>query len=224
MRILVCVISCFKNKHKWTNYLKKNIDDLIIVCADENLDQLYKLDNKILYLKCNDSYGGLCEKIIYMINTILELEIFKTVTNVLKVDDDNCFSKKTIINLYKCQSTLHKYNYIGQQINTQINPKWHFNRLDKQNFWYNKPLYVPPIPYCDGGESYILSRYSLKKIQEYYNFNDLEKIRRENIWEDYMISSILLNYNIKPRHSYYFINGDKNKNIKGLLINNPTIK
>lgn len=210
--ILVCLISCQKNKELWNEYLEKDIDNLIIVCGDNDLQQLYKLDNKVLYLKCSDLYCGLCEKIIFMINAIIELEIFQNITHILKVDDDNYFTKENIIELSK-SNVIKEYQYVGKLLHISdidVTGDWHFNNTKPDNYLYNKKYYGKPnIEYLDGGEAYILSRYALNKIKQYYGFNDLDKIRREHIYEDYMIGEIMDYYRIKPYINKYPIYGDK---------------
>ena len=67
--ILVIILSCQKNKHLWKNKLNE-INNSIIICGDGHLNQDFLLDDRILYLKCNDLYDGLPEKIICMINSI----------------------------------------------------------------------------------------------------------------------------------------------------------
>jgi len=217
--ILVCVISCQKNKERWNEYLEKDIDNLIIVCGDNNLQQLYKLDNKVLYLKCSDLYCGLCEKIIFMINAIIELEIFQNITHILKVDDDNYFTKENINNLYSNDIVLNKYHYIGQLYNDHpINVSWHFDRTSPSNYWYNKPYNNNYYPFFDGGCSYILSRYALNKVKKYYTWSDFDIIKTTHIYEDVMMGIIMHHNNIKPLETNYDIQGDKDTKWKSYTI------
>ena len=147
-----------------------------------------------------------------MINAIIELEIFQNITHILKVDDDNYFTKENIIELSK-SNVIYQYNYIGQLLKNSdidVTCDWHFNNTKPDNYWYNKKYFGKlNIDYFDGGESYILSRYALNKIKQYYGFNDLDKIRREHIYEDYMIGEIMDYYRIKPYINKYPIYGDK---------------
>ena len=211
--ILVCIISCQKNKELWNEYLEKEIDNLIIVCGDSNLKQLYKLDNKVLYVNCSDAYCGLCEKIIFTINAILDIEKYKGITHLLKIDDDNFFTKENIIKLSQ-NLIINKYHYIGQKTNISNYDKlwgsWHFKNTKPENYWFKKKyIGKPNISYSDGGESYIISKMAMEKIKKYYGFYDLGKIRREHIYEDYMIGEIMNYYKIKPYYTRYGIYGDK---------------
>lgn len=56
---LVVILSCFKNKHLWEKIINKSINNLIIFCGYPNLESDYLYENKILYLKCEDTYDHL---------------------------------------------------------------------------------------------------------------------------------------------------------------------
>lgn len=213
INILTCIISCKKNMSQWYRY--ETIDKSIIICGDNNLEQKYKIEyknnSKILFLNCSDLYCGLCEKIIFMINSILELKEYNNITHIIKIDDDNIFNNENIESLYNYPEILNNYNYIGQYMHCapRIN-NWHFDRTSFNNYWYNKIYSIDNNkPYLDGGESYILSRYAMNRIKDYYNFNDLSKLRKEYIYEDHMIGEILNYYKIYPIQTFYGIKGDK---------------
>ena len=50
---------------------RKNIDNLIIFCGDPQLKSNYLYKNKILYLKCDDTYDHLPTMINMMIKTLM---------------------------------------------------------------------------------------------------------------------------------------------------------
>lgn len=219
--VLIVITSCKKHKHLWDKILKRGLDNIIIICGKElgndKKGSEYLLDGKILYLNCNDKYEGLPEKMVYAINSILEIEKFKNYTHIMKIDDhDNVFdctlndkiANHTEINsITSSQEFL--YDYIGQRVHTYIVPNWHINKCSPSSHW-NKKCYNGPItPYLDGGSSYILSRKAMEIIRNKYNFIDINHIREKHIWEDLMIALILKENNIYPRVIPNLVIGDK---------------
>tara|TARA_Y100000741_G_scaffold340006_1_gene301255 strand:- start:2 stop:679 length:678 start_codon:yes stop_codon:yes gene_type:complete len=220
--ILIVIISCEKHKHIWGKIFKKGLDNIIIICGKESITKNnegkeYILDGKILYLNCNDNYEGLPEKIIYAINSILEIEKFKNYTHVMKIDDhDNNFdytlndkiaSHIDINSINSSQEFL--YDYLGQRMHTYIMPNWHINKCSPSSHWNKKSYDGPITPYLDGGSSYILSRKAMEIIRNKYNFIDINSIRDKHIWEDLMIALILKENNIYPRVIPNLVIGDK---------------
>lgn len=117
INILVTVLSCKKNSHLWEE-LKNRTENLIIFTGSYDKKTYHDKHAKMLYLRCNDNYEGLPEKMVLMIEQILTLPEFKDVTHILKIDDhDTYFTNDNIKNLYNLKE-LHLYNYIGQKKNT----------------------------------------------------------------------------------------------------------
>ena len=177
------------------------------------MEEQFKLENNILYLNCNDLYDGLPEKIICCIDAILKLDKFKDITHMLKIDDhDNKISKLTIDILNnKFLHILNKYDYVGQKINKGGNGvrKWHFKKLSHHSKWYRKPYEGEFVDWLDGGCSYILSRKSMDYINNIYNIKNLNKLRKNEIFEDLMVAKILKKYGIIPHKIFYNVKGDK---------------
>ena len=50
-----------------------------------------------------------------------------------------------------------------------------------------------------GGLGYVVTRHAITKITEKYNFNNLNSVRQEFIYEDAMVGIILRRYGIRPK-------------------------
>lgn len=210
--ILVTVMSCKKHSHLWEE-LKKRTENLVIFTASYNKSQTYyDKDAKLLYLRCNDSYEGLPEKMILMIEQILTLPEFKNITHILKIDDhDTYFTDENIKNLYNLKE-LHLYNYIGQKKEYRAPNTWsdyHFGKVTQSSHWNNKKGDVSDVTWLDGGCSYILSRKAMKYINKFYNSSNINTLRRNEIYEDVMIGRLLEMCNCHPHLANFNIKGDK---------------
>ena len=215
-KVLIVVMSCKKHKHLWGEILDRGINNLIIICG-KKMDVDYSLENRILYLNCNDGYEGLPEKMIYAINAILKIPKFQTYTHIMKVDDhDNKFNNslneklknETNINL-KDPFSSYIYDYLGQRLHSYILRNWHINKCDPSSPWNTQPYMGPSTNYLDGGSSYILTRRAMEYIILEYNFNNIETLQKEHIWEDLMIALTLKKYNIFPKQIPPLVIGDK---------------
>ena len=205
-RILVCVLSCQKNKAIWPTILDriKNNNDIIIFCGGSETTQFNESD-KILYLNCNDFYEGLPEKMLFMIEHVLTLECFKDVTHILKIDDHDIdlISDESLAKLSN-RDELWKHDYIGHQLREVPGSGYggcHFGKVSKGCYWDSKFYTGPFTSWLDGGHTYILSRTALQIINMKWNVRiqaDLDRIRVSEIYEDVMIAAILADYSIKP--------------------------
>lgn len=211
INILVTVMSCKKHSHLWDE-LKKRTNDLIIFTGSYNNTTYYDKNNKMLYLKCNDNYEGLPEKMILMIEQILSLPEFKHITHILKIDDhDTFFTDGNIKNLYNL-TELHLYNYIGQK--KEYRPPntlsdYHFGKISKKSHWNNKQGDVSDVTWLDGGCSYILSRKAMKIINKFYNSSNIKILRQNEIFEDVMMGRLLAMRNCQAHVVNFSIKGDK---------------
>ena len=211
IKLLVIFLSCKKNKHTWDKIKELNLDNYLIITG-KNMNENYKLENNILYMNCNDLYDGLPEKIIFMINYILNQKNYSNITHVLKIDDhDNKINNNTINLINKYKEIINSYDYIGQKINTgsKIIKRWHFKKLSEKSRWYRKEYNGDYTPWADGGCSYILSRRSMNYINSIYNLDNLEELRNYHIFEDLMVALVLKKFNIKPHKLTYGVKGDK---------------
>ena len=196
MKLLTMVLSCKKHQHLWPAILERNIPDLFILCGSDQT----KLDGRVLYLKCIDTYDGLSEKIMAAYEYLLKYDF----THILKADDhDTQFSLDDIQNIHlNYNEILNSKDYIGQSIisPSQLGRIDHSGKIPKESIWYNKRYDGPGISYHGGGETYILSKHAVELIvqskNEYVNYGRLE---------DVMVGSILLKHNIYPFQLNYGI-------------------
>jgi len=197
VNLLTVVLSCKKHEHLWPKILQRNIPNLIIICGGF---EETKLNGQILQLNCIDTYDGLSEKIMLSYEYLLNSEF----THILKADDhDTEFNSEQIISIKEnFKNILENNHYIGQRIisPSEMGRTHHFGKIPEGSAWYNKPYDGPAIQYCGGGETYILSKHSLKIIvkhkDEFYKYGGME---------DIMIGTILLKYDILPYKLNYGI-------------------
>lgn len=216
MKILVTVLSCNKHEHLWSKITSKGIDNLIIFVGDSSTN-VYDPLTRVLRLKCNDKYEGLPEKMILMMEYVIQSNIFSDITHIIKIDDhDNVFTKENIKNLYNIKE-LKKYHYVGQKLNNKsVYPwewhngnNWHIGKVSEKCFWYEKYYSGGYLPWLDGGCSYVLSKEAMQCITSWYNSSNLEELRQSEIFEDVMIGKILYHHDIFPKQVNYNIIGDK---------------
>ena len=209
MRILFVRVSCQKEKNLWPR-LRRHKFQQVIICGDPKLKTNYKLEDDVLYLKCRDGYDALPEKMIAAFNAILEIEEFKNVNRFLKLDSDNMLRSSCMVSR---DQTILKYDYVGQRIwwlRNGDNPReYHFSRVSKDSYWYQRKYEGEMVPYVDGGCSYVLSRRALKLITKEYGFDKLEEVYKNHIYEDVMVGLLLKKHNITPHKTIYNISGDK---------------
>ena len=192
---LIVVLSCQKNKHIWSKIINKNIKNLIIFCGDPNLKSNYLYKNNILYLKCEDTYDHLPTKIYMMINAILDIDDFSSITHIFKLDDHDTVFDNNIIKKIKSLKR-ENMDYSGQNICDVLDSKWHYNKCPKSSIWHNKPYSGDYVPWADGGCGYLLSRKSMGLIKNNLSKNEIYK---KHIYEDMMIALVLHNFNISPK-------------------------
>jgi len=209
MSVLFVRISCQKEKKHWPR-LRAHKHTQVIVCGDPELKENYKLDGDILYLKCNDTYEALPEKMIAAFNALIRIPQFKMFDRFLKLDFDNGVRNSCKIDQYK---DIQLHDYVGQKIydlTHRENPRdHHFKRVSESSYWHQRKYTGEMVPYADGGCSYVLSRKAMILITNEYGFDSLDKIRKTHIYEDMMVGLMLKKHNITPFKSYYYIAGDK---------------
>jgi len=198
IRILVVVLSCQKYSNLWPEILNRGIRDIVILCGGNEKESY--MENKIIYLKCNDLYDGLPEKMVCAIDFILKQPEFSSVTHILKADDhDTKFNKEHIDNLEQRHSNiLNTHDYIGQQIWDYGNYLHHIGRVPLYSFWNNRKLEDSSRPFCSGNATYILSKKAMMCVNNNFNINNLDFLRKTYVLEDTMMANILYTENIKP--------------------------
>lgn len=204
--ILIVIISCLK-KNMLSIIRSKDIDNKIIVVGKLLIKKNYELCDDILYVNCSDEYEGLPEKIICALSSILKIKKFKNIKHILKIDDNEFIEINNIKNLYKIKE-LDSFDYIGRNVNNNMSitvRDYHFGKVNKNSYWYNKKYEGIYVPWALGGDSYILSIKAMNIINKHYNENHINIIRKTEIYEDLMIAKILDIYKIFPIEIKYDI-------------------
>jgi hypothetical protein len=200
--MIVVVISCKKHQHLWPTIFNRNVSDLYIVCGGF---EETRLNGNIIELKCNDLYEGLPEKVVLAYEFIYKNIPF---THILKADDhDTEFTAEQIKNIeVKFKNILDTKDYIGQKLwNGEGDRKWHFNKTSSTSHWKTQEYSGEFRPWLGGGETYILSKKAIHCILKEYNESSLDIIRKNEIYEDIMISRILFTNGIYPYEVNYGI-------------------
>ena len=154
-------------------------NDYIVIVGGFIKDELDK-EKHILKLNCNDTYGGLPEKVMKTFNFIMKDETFEDYEYFCKLDED----------MYILKEFDEYYDYFGGLIRkAHINRRYHMGRcgnvLDKMEYLGDFS------PWCDGGYGYVVSKNALKKITPDFRYI-------EHIYEDVYIALILNHVDIKP--------------------------
>ena len=188
--ILYIFITCknnFVKSHSRIIKMMNKIDykDYIIVLG--GINDYYNLKNKILFLKCNDNYEGLPEKIIKTYNFIYRSNLYIKYKYICKCDDD--------IIIKKLIESDKLYDYCGNLRNSYIGDReWHIGKCSKNSIYNNKKYEGEYVPWCLGGYGYIISTKIL-----HYIINE-KKEYKDEIYEDLYIAKILYKNNIFPKH------------------------
>lgn len=197
-------ISCLKEKHRWDSFRNQNFDNLpqLIVCGDKSIDEPFKLDGDVLYLKCRDLWEDLPEKMIALYNAMLD-PAFDKYDYYIKCDADVApgknFSKDNL------DLVIDHKDYIGSRLHKPPaggRGVYHLKKyLTDSSPWKGKPCTCPKFlstQYALGGSGYILSKKAVKAICLEYSINDFRKVRKAYIYEDSMVGILLKKYNIYP--------------------------
>ncbi len=202
IKLLVVVLSCKKHQDLWPKIFERNVADLYIVCGGF---EETRLNGNIIELKCDDTYEGLPEKVILAYEFIYKNIPF---THILKADDhDTEFTSEQILNIQvKFKKILDTKDYIGQfLINAEPDRKYHFNKTSDTSHWKTQKYNGEYRPWLGGGETYILSKKAIQCIISKYNESTVDIIRKNEIYEDVMISKILFVNAIHPYQLNYGI-------------------
>jgi hypothetical protein len=175
-----------------------NNDNYIIVLGqdgdDDAKDDTEKIDkyvatSHILQLEsCNDNYEGLPEKVFKTFKFIYNNPDFNKYTNFCKLDDDVIIRKPLL------QTDIQDKHYCGVVLNSfNGDRKWHIGKCSPTSPHNNKPFKGSYVPWCLGGNGYIVSRAALAVV----NAGIFDK---EEIYEDLYIAKLLRAKGIYPQH------------------------
>jgi hypothetical protein len=189
MRVLLVIMSCLKNDFLWKSILEKH-KDCIIFCG-KKLDTPYLFKDRILTLNCRDTYEGLPEKVICMIDAVLSIPEFSNVTHIFKIDDHDTGVSSDVVR--RIDTNIFRQHYIGQVVcRGGFNRKHHIGKCSKDSKWNTRPYLGRYSTFAYGGTGYILSRKAMTVINNKYKPKDIETVYNYHIYEDVMIGLILL--------------------------------
>lgn len=156
------------------------VSDFIVVVGGYIKDS-YDTSTNILKLNCNDTYGGLPEKVMKTFNFIISEDIFNNYDYFCKLDDD-MFVLKRFENIHS--------DYFGY-VFTKPNPNTH--HVGRCKNFLDRILYMGDwVPYCSGGMGYVISRNALEKIIPNHDYI-------EHLYEDLYVGMTLSKVGIYPQ-------------------------
>jgi len=208
MKLLIVVMSCNKNWNLWKDVKNKIKKNFLIFTASPKNENWYDEDSRILYLNCRDTYESLPEKVICMIDQILQQPYFNKYTHILKIDDYEAvnLNPEKIRHIYKFPE-IKSGDYLGQELLTTNGCRnartYHFGKVSHESRWHERLYKGSFVPWFNGGKSYILSRKAMECVNSIYNSSNIELLRRYEIYEDLMIAKLLYKFSIFPREVRY---------------------
>jgi hypothetical protein len=151
------------------------------------------LENEyVKHINCDDTYIGLPDKINKMckylstinnIDYIVKLDRSIEITNT--IDKAHMFDSGKVKSL--ASALIARKDYIGitrRFKDTDRDTIFHFKRTPIYSKWHNKPFDAPIIPYCNGGNGYILSKKCVDIIS---NDNSQENFPIEDYYVGYIL-------------------------------------
>jgi hypothetical protein len=226
-KLVVCIISCLKNKEKmgairntWVKNLSSLGIDHYFVLGDEQISAV-QIKNDILYVPVKEVYENLPKKVTALYEYIID----KTKYNyVFKIDDD-CF-----VNTIEFEKIpFWNHDYLGHEVCTDAKdfiPDWHFGKCHDPEI--NKTPYDSKYigSWCGGGFGYFLSQKAMKILKA--NKNKLNK----ELYEDKAVGDVLRNNGILLSEDKFFthlnpyqfqINPDNEEQFKKFIDSNRDI-
>lgn len=168
--------------------LYQSILDYIIVCGGYE-DTTFNQETRLLQLKCDDTYEGLPDKIHKLFNFLIKNKELPQFSFYAKLD--RRINLKRNIDLFVLNS-----DYCGRTVRVKKdcdgNRTWHIGKCSQNSKWAIKKYEGQFVPWCDGGDGYVLSHRAASIIAQ--NPPNLE----EEIYEDQYVAQKLLQYNILP--------------------------
>lgn len=169
LKIIFLVLNCKKNNYRreqqtWLKKLPENFK-YFHVQGDPSLNTLYRVQNNLITVKCDDGYLCLPQKVLMgmkIINRHFDYDyIFKT-------DDDINWTNIETLNLINKYLEKNPYDYGGAAFVNMENTSLCYCQ------WYHNlsfpVIYLEPTTYF-GGNFYFISKNIIKKLQ-YLNFNN----------------------------------------------------
>lgn len=197
MDILYCFITHQSELHYDTISIREmciyqSIFDYVIVCGGfEN--NSFDYETKLLKLNCDDTYEGLPDKIHKLFHFLVNDDTFSRYKFYAKLD--RRINLKRNIDLFILNG-----DYCGRTVrvkpNCDGNRTWHIGKCSPDSKWSIKKYEGKFVPWCDGGNGYVLSNYAANLIAKNPPNSD------EEIYEDQYIAQRLLQHDIHPSTIY----------------------
>lgn len=141
-----------------------------------------------LFLKVNDLYEGLPEKIVKAFKFLSKHFETKTYTHFCKLDSDMKIIKKFP------KKVLSKYHYFGKVQYTEGQRDWGRNKFSSNSRFKSEIYKGVYVPWCLGGYGYVLSLEAIKLIaNKKVNYN-------HEPFEDLLLAKLLNEENIFPEN------------------------
>lgn len=170
-------------KHRVTNMMAKlNCLDYVIACGAETTQ--FVIEDRVLFVQCNDGYEGLPEKVLAVYKFIVTNAQFDQYTHVVKLDSDMVLLR--LLNACALQT-----DYGGHVEFKTGNRLWHIGRCTPTATFNTEPYTGPYVPWCLGGFGYVISREAINAIK-----NDTSA--KDQIYEDLYIALLLHKHKIYP--------------------------
>ena len=163
------------------NYKNKNYI-VVVGGSDKNI-----IKDDTLFLKVNDLYEGLPEKVLKAFNFLSKHYESKKITHFCKLDSD----MKIVKNFP--EKLLSKYQYFGKVQYTEGQRDWGQNNFSADSRFKNEIYKGKYVPWCLGGYGYVVSLEAIGLIASkpvnysYEPFEDLllaKLLNEENIFPE----------------------------------------
>lgn len=168
--------------------LYQSISNYIIVCGGYD-NTTFDGQTRLLKLKCDDTYEGLPDKIHKLFSFLVYDKEFSQFKFYAKLDRRINLKRNidpvTLIGDYCGRTVRIKKGCDG-------NRTWHIGKCSQNSKWSIKKYEGQFVPWCDGGDGYVLSNYAATIIS-----NNPPKLDEE-IYEDQYVAQKLLQYGIHP--------------------------
>lgn len=198
---LFIIYSCVKNTNKAMDLyhlISHRLDkkcQCYIVCGIPTMTSLYRIEDKYLYLNCDDGYEQLCKKTMTLCQTIQIA--FPDAKGVFKCDDDiipNISHINQMIDFIDTQND--KIDYLGRKliIPETVYDAFYYNKIRIKNPHFNDFKYMVFKGIYAAGPLYYISMKSINIISK-------TKINYDKTAaEDNMVGVILNHHKIFPHN------------------------
>ena len=185
------IISCKRyedRRTKQAEYLSKlTLNYRYFIGNKELKEAVEDVENKIVYLPCEDNYESLPEKVHMMISWIYNN--YPSVEYMIKMDDDVKILNYTLLYEFCKQFVLSKSHYAGSVVKS-VGKSFHHAGKSDTNKMDKIPVKAPKTMFAQG-PFYYLTRYAMKIAIE-------DMLKKNTIFEDQSLGYCLKQRGISP--------------------------